>query len=141
VLALYQADVLDEPVAVRLEQLLGEETVDEETIGFARTLVENLALHRGAVDRALREAAIGWSLERMSATDRAVLRMAAAELLLVPGVPAAVTIDEAIEIAKDYGGEESGRFVNGVLDAVRRRMETAIASNESTETPGTQGRR
>ena len=49
------------------------------------------------------------------------------ELLFVPETPVAVTIDEAIELAKDYGGEESGRFVNGVLDAVRRRLDAASA--------------
>jgi N utilization substance protein B len=58
----------------------------------------------------------------MSATDRAVLRLAATELLLVPGVPEPVTINEAVDIAKRYGGDESGGFVNGVLDAVRRRL-------------------
>jgi len=71
----------------------------------------------------------------MAATDRAVLRLAVVELIFVPGVPDPVTINEAIEIAKRYGGDESGRFVNGVLDAIRRRIDERIAEARPGEEP------
>ena len=69
----------------------------------------------GAADR--------WKLERMPVVDRNVLRMAVYELLQQPETPAAVVIDEAIEVAKKFGSAESGGFINGILDAVRRRVE------------------
>ncbi len=69
----------------------------------------------------------------MKSTDRAVIRLAVVELFFTPGIPEPVTINEAIEIAKRYGGEESGHFVNGVVDAVRRRM------NESTADAALEG--
>jgi N utilization substance protein B len=59
-------------------------------------------------------------MERLAATDRSVLRLATAELLHLPGTPARVLIDEAVAIARKYGREESGRFVNGVLDRLAR---------------------
>lgn len=63
----------------------------------------------------------------MTATDRAVIRLAVVELLFMPGVPEPVTINEAVEIAKRYGGDESGHFVNAVVDAVRKRASERIA--------------
>ena len=74
------------------------------------------------VGASLREACAHWPLERLAATDRAVLRAAAAELLARPGTPARVVLDEAVEIARRYGSAESGGFVNGVLDQVARRL-------------------
>ena len=63
-----------------------------------------------------------WELDRLAATDRSVLRIATAELLGRPGTPARVILDEAIEIARRFGSEESARFVNGVLDQVARTL-------------------
>ena len=74
------------------------------------------------VDEAIRGAAQHWEMDRMAATDRAVLRIAIAELITRPGTPVRVVLNEAIEIARRYGGEESGRFVNGVLDRAARAL-------------------
>jgi transcription antitermination factor NusB len=121
-LALYQSDLLGEQAAARLNELLAEQPRPPEVVEFARLVVESVDRHRAAVDRAIREAGARWELERMAATDRAVLRLAVVEIFFVPGMPEAVTINEAVEIAKRYGGDDSGRFVNGVLDAIRRRV-------------------
>lgn len=127
-LALYQADLLGEPAAARLHELIAEHPRSPDVVEFARRVVESIDHHGSAVDRAIREASPRWELERMAATDRAVLRQAVAELLFLPGIPEVVTINEAIEIAKRYGGDESGKFVNGVLDAIRRRVAEGTAS-------------
>ena len=74
------------------------------------------------VDELLQSAARNWELDRLAATDRSVLRIATAELIGRPGTPARVILDEAIEIARRFGTEESARFVNGVLDHVARRL-------------------
>ena len=132
---LYQADVLDELIASRRASVLAYEELSDEQLAFVRRLVDLYDYHRAAVDRALRESGSNWELERMSATDRAVLRIAVTELLLVPEVPPPVSLDEAIEIAREYGGEESGRFVNGVLDAVLRRMQSLAEEELADEEP------
>jgi N utilization substance protein B len=74
------------------------------------------------VDAEIQRSAEHWPVARLAVTDRAVLRAAVAELMARPGTPARVVLDEAIEIAKRYGSEESGRFVNGVLDQVAHRL-------------------
>ena len=85
---------------------------------FARELVEAVVDHREECDSLLEGASVGWPLDRMAVVDRLVLRLAVAELLDPEGPPVAVVIDEAVDLAKAYSTEESGRFVNGVLSAV-----------------------
>ena len=75
------------------------------------------------IDRLIAGHAANWDIGRMAATDRNVLRMAVAELRFFPDVPFRVTIDEAVEIAKKYGTGDSGKFVNGVLDSVRKKLD------------------
>ncbi len=87
---------------------------------FARALFEGAIREVKALDRALDEGAAHWKLERMAAVDRNVLRLALYELLHHPEVPPKVVINEALEIARRYSGEDSVEFVNGVLDGVRK---------------------
>jgi N utilization substance protein B len=89
---------------------------------FAKALLEGALAHLGEIDDRLAQQTAHWRLERLAAVDRNILRLAMFELLFHPDTPHAVVIDEAIEIAKKYGAEESARFVNGVLDGfVKRR--------------------
>jgi N utilization substance protein B len=132
-LVFYQADVLKEPLDQRARALFDEGQTGEEARAFIERLIELYERHQAAIDRALREAGASWELERMAATDRAILRVATTELLLVPEIPAPVSLNEAIEIAKDYGGDEAGRFVNGVLDAVHRRRQRAAEDTADEE--------
>lgn len=84
-------------------------------------LIGIVADHRDDIDRALAGALTNWRLERLSAIDRNVLRIGAAELLHPADVPPKVAIREAMRLADRYGSDESARFVNGVLDALMRR--------------------
>ena len=79
------------------------------------------------IDALLAESTTNWELHRLAAVDRNVLRLGACELLAFPQVPFRVVIDEAVELARRYGGRESPRFVNGVLDALRTRVASAGA--------------
>ena len=88
---------------------------------FIRGLMILLDEHRLEVDRALKGALHNWSLARLSAIDRGVLRIGAVELLFSDDIPPKVAIQEAIRLAEAYGGNESPRFVNGVLDALYKR--------------------
>jgi N utilization substance protein B len=116
--AAYQADVTGDPIERCYQEILEdlEEEADPETRDFARALVSTLAVHQPEIDTVVSRIAKNWSLQRMAATDRSVIRLAAAELLYHVEVPVRVTLDEAIEIAKKYGMETSGAFVNGILD-------------------------
>lgn len=104
---------------------------------YARGLVVGVGRRSEQIDLLVRSHASGWALERMPAVDRQLLRLAAYELLAEPSVPVAVVIDEAVELAKQFSTEESGRYVNGVLAAIARevRPETAAAAPDPSGAP------
>ena len=83
-------------------------------------LLNGIEAHRVAIDEQIVTHAKGWALDRMPALDRAILRLAIYELTSRPDVPIAVVIDEAVELAKRFSTDDSGRFVNGVLAAVAK---------------------
>ena len=85
---------------------------------YAEDLVRGVAEHRDEVDSLIREHAVNWRLERMPVVDRAILRVAVYELLYQTDIPRVVILDEAIELAKLFGSEQSSAFVNGVLDGL-----------------------
>ena len=85
---------------------------------FTVELVEGVGAHRDEIDALLRSHARDWTLERMPSIDRAVLRLGVFELAHRPEIPTGAAISEAVELAKQYSTEESGRFVNGMLSAI-----------------------
>jgi len=109
---LYEAEVKDQPV----DELLAELPVPPDP--FAVELVIGVAAHGTELDALITDHARNWQLERMPALDRALLRLAAFELAHRPDVPIAAVINEAVELAKQYSTDDSGRFVNGVLSAI-----------------------
>jgi N utilization substance protein B len=94
-----------------------------EAFEYARRLVEGTVAHLEEIDGLLRAQADNWRLERMPAVDRNVLRLAVYELMHELDVPKLVVLDEAVELAKRFGSEQSGRFVNGLLDGLLRSHE------------------
>ena len=109
------------------EAFLGERDPEPETAEFVRRRLAVLEERLGEIDALLAESTTNWELHRLAAVDRNVLRLGACELLGFPQVPFRVVIDEAVELARRYGGRESPRFVNGVLDALRTRVASAGA--------------
>lgn len=89
-----------------------------EAFDQARTLVEGTTRYRPEIDELIRSQADNWRLERMPVVDRNILRLAVYEMLHRPDVPKLVVLDEAIELAKRYGSDQSSRFVNGLLDGL-----------------------
>lgn len=85
---------------------------------FAEQLVDGVLEHKEEIDRLIQKHALNWTLYRMSIIDRNILRCAVYELMSMSDIPAKVTMNEAIEIAKRYSDEESGAFVNGILDHI-----------------------
>jgi N utilization substance protein B len=118
----FQADLMSESFGETWSRLRETFALSDDQRELVEDVVTTLDRQREAVDGALRLAAEHWEIERLAATDRSVLRASIAELIGRPGTPARVVLNEAIEIAKRYGSEDSGRFVNGVLDRVARAL-------------------
>ena len=87
---------------------------------FAQPLIEGMIAHLPEIDERIRKYAENYNLNRISAVDRNVLRLAIYEMLQRDDIPPVVSINEAIELAKTFGGAESGKFVNGILDRIRK---------------------
>lgn len=120
---LYQVDLgglktLGEP---ELDKLLKESSKSDEISAFARELVKGFWEHRQNIDDRIEEVSHNWKLDRMAVIDRNIIRLAAYELMFRDDVPALVSINEAIEIAKKFSTRKSGSFVNGVLDSLRKK--------------------
>ena len=96
--------------------------LDPESLQFAAELVERTAGEREAIDEILQRASRNWRLERMSRVDRNILRMSTCELRDDPSMPTKVIINEAVELAKEFGAEESASFVNGLLDRIAHEL-------------------
>ncbi len=86
---------------------------------YAEMLFTGVAVHREEIDAAIRDRSENWDFDRLSVVDRNVMRLAVYEMLFVPSVPPVVSINEAVEIARDYSGEKAGSFINGVLNGIK----------------------
>lgn len=104
-----------------LEEFFKESSRSREVIDFAKELIKGTNEHLAVIDRRIEEVSHNWKLDRMAAIDRNVIRLAAYELMFRTDIPALVSINEAIEIAKKFSTRKSGAFVNGILDSLRKR--------------------
>ena len=120
--ALYQMDIRGGMSNDDLVAFFDAFPADDRARRFALELVEGVRREQATLDQYVAEALEHWSIGRLSRIDHNILRLAVYELLRMENIPARVTIDEAIELAKAYGDQESGRFVNGVLDQVATRL-------------------
>ena len=107
--------------------------LDDRARDFAESLVNGVIARRVEIDALLGLAAVNWKIPRMSGVDRNIMRVAICEMLVHPDIPSAVTINEAIEVAKMLSDDASPRFINGVLDRVRRdlAMQTQQPADQS----------
>lgn len=97
------------------------------TADFSRLLVRGTIENIGAVDAMIRRHLQNWDFSRLGRVDLALLRMSAYTLMYQNDVPPSIVIDEAIDISKEYGGDDSFRFINGVLDSIRKTLQTEAA--------------
>jgi N utilization substance protein B len=118
----YQAGISGDAFSHAWDQQEERARMSPDQVELVGDVVGHLDRHAADVDATLQAAASHWPIDRMSATDRSVLRVAIAEFAARPGTPARVVIDEAVELAKRYGSEASGAFVNGILDRIARDM-------------------
>lgn len=126
-------DVAVKDALLLYHRFFGEALEDD---GYLETLVRGVAGERDDIDTLIRQYSTNWRLERMAVVDRNILRMATYELMHMLDIPRKVCINEAIEIAKRFGGDDSPSFINGILDRVAleiRGPEEETASPESVE--------
>jgi N utilization substance protein B len=123
---LYQTEVGRQPFseAARTHVAMGQDAIDldDESRAYAEELARGSFEATALIDGYIGDAATNWRVERLAVIDRLLLRLAVHELLQHPATPPRVVIDEAIELARAYSGDESAGFVNGVLDGVFRRL-------------------
>lgn len=130
---LYQREITDDTVK-RILGLKLYSTEDGEPDEFCRELVTGVEKYVDDIDGMIGEVSENWSVSRMPFVDRNILRIATFELVYLADVPASVSINEAVELAKVFGGEDSSKFVNGVLGRIAERVcgggKEEVASDE-----------
>ena len=131
---LFQLDFHGKDVEAIFATFWKANPVGQKVQDFAELLVRGTFAHQESIDRMIASTIENWTLKRLASVDKAILRFATYELMYVADIPPNVTINEAVEIAKSYGTEESGRFVNGVLDRIREKFATPAASGDLCET-------
>lgn len=123
---LYQIDVGLQPadlVMAEVPQDIEElEAIEDEGVVFAREIAEGVLAHQDELDPLIEEFAKGWTIARMAAIERNVLRLAIYEVQHHPEVPHSVVANEAVAITKHYAGDESGKFVNGIMGGYLRSL-------------------
>jgi N utilization substance protein B len=131
-------DALPEAIAGVRELHLRPPVADRDAL--AVELAHGTARSIDRIDPMIAEAATNWRIERLAVIDRLVLRLAVYELLERPDVPAAVVINEALELARTFSAPDAVRFVNGVLDAIRKRVEADPATGPRSSSTGSSAR-
>ncbi|MFH0937814.1 MAG: transcription antitermination factor NusB [Planctomycetota bacterium] len=121
---LYMQDVLKGKDILSFEAFIEAQqpALLSESVAFARRLVENVLQRQSELDTEIAGVAANWSITRMAAIDRNVLRLGLTELIIYPEISHKIIINEAIELAKRYSSEDAGAFVNGLLDRLRIKL-------------------
>ncbi len=115
---LYQTEFNSNSPDSELNSFCDRANVSEEIQNFTQTLIKNIFFHKKEVDELLEKISANWATDRMAVIDKNILRLGICELLFDPTTPPKVVINEAVEIAKKFGTEESPDFINGILDKV-----------------------
>lgn len=129
---LYQVDIRGAEVTGELDTFLADEESDRTASEFAALLIRGTLDNRSTIDERIQSVVQNWEISRMAVVDRNVLRLATFELLYRDDIPPKVSINEAIELGKRFSTQNSGGFVNGVLDKVKDRYVTGAEAAPKT---------
>ncbi|MBN1604079.1 MAG: transcription antitermination factor NusB [Chitinispirillaceae bacterium] len=105
-----------------LNNIADSSSFSPDVVNYASELVKAVYDNRESLDEMIRDRAANWDLKRMAAIDRNILRLSIAELRFFPDTPVKVVIDEAVELAKLFGTDDSGKFVNGIIDSINKKL-------------------
>jgi N utilization substance protein B len=121
--ALFQNDMVETPIDDALLMLFEDLIPRKEVRGFAELISRGTIAHHEEIDDIINRFAENWSLDRMANVDRSIIRIATYEMIFLDDIPASVSINEAVELAKKYSTAESGRFVNGILGNILLKLD------------------
>lgn len=122
---LFQIEFEDSEFDTIVAQYWENRKIHEEIKEYSTWLVSGIIAHKGEIDDTIQSVSEHWRISRMALVDRNILRMAVFEILYEENIDTAVIINEAIEIARKYSGNEAAAFVNGILDGARKKLEKA----------------
>jgi N utilization substance protein B len=122
---LYRYEEGDSDLPGAMKSVLDAKVYEKNDKDFSKMLIEQTVHNMEQIDKEIVEVLQNWEYDRISVVDKTILRMGTCELFYFDDIPSQISINEAIEIGKKYGGNESGRFINGVLDAIRKSHESS----------------
>ena len=128
---LYQLDIRHAELPQIQQEFWQDHHANPDVQTFADRLVRDTVAHLSTIDPLITQHADNWNLKRMAVIDRNILRLGACELLYLADVPPKVCLNEAIELAKRFGDDDSGKFINGILDAIHKAHARAPASGDA----------
>lgn len=128
---LFQLEFTGDELPLVLKDYWSRQAVPAETREYCEWLVRGICEHQAEVDRTIQQASKNWRLERMATVDRNILRLAVFEMLFEKNLAPSIIMDEAIEIAKKYSGQEAANFVNGILDGVHHQLQGAPGQDKN----------
>lgn len=120
---LYRFEEGDTDLSSAICNVLDTKKYQNQDKNFSKTLVEKTMANLEEIDKKIIKVIKNWEYDRISLVDKIILRMGTCEIVYFDDIPPQISINEAIEIGKKYGGNDSGRFINGVLDAIRKNYE------------------
>jgi N utilization substance protein B len=129
--ALFEADNSQHTAPEALKRIVHDQRVPPDSAAFAKELIDGVLAQQDDIDVVIADAAPAWPVEQMPAVDRNILRLAIREMLEDNGTPVRAVINEAVELAKQFGSENSAKFVNGVLGSIERRRQK-LDPNQAT---------
>ena len=131
---LFDMDVSRDASAERFDKFCRCFESPERLQAFARQLVDGVKIHLDQIDRLIDRHSSNWKISRIAGVDRNAMRMAIFEMLYCPDIPEKVSINEAIDIGKKFGTDESGAFINGILDSIHLELQKEKTEAGSSET-------
>ena len=131
--ALFCIDTLKNESDELLEGLSGILKLAPDTQRFYMTLIKGVIDNKSRIDQLIEQFSSNWKISRMGGVDRNILRIAAYELLYCSDIPPKVSINEAVDIGKLYGTEESGAFINGILDGIFQQQISQMKKNKKSD--------
>jgi N utilization substance protein B len=127
---LYAYEMNKESLSFHLETILGK-TTDKTDREFAENLVNRVISHQNELDEKIKSRVANWEMDRIALIDKLLLRMGICEILYFPDIPPKVSINESIEIAKEFSTSGSGKFINGILDAILSQLKDSKSLNKT----------
>jgi transcription antitermination factor NusB len=126
---LYMYEVSKSPIENIIEFEWLDANISKDSEEFAVQLIEGVISELENIDSVIKDYSKNWKFERISVIDKSILRLAIFEMLFMKDIPSVVTINECIDLGKTFGGENSGQFINGILDAVKKNKLKEINSD------------